>query len=720
LADSKSQIIFRLVGIIMLNIIDAPGPTEEHPDKEQVQRLFADGLAFHRQDRLEHATAAYEQVLKLMPGHIGALRHVGIVAFQFGNYHIAAGFLRSAIAIDPALPAVHCDLGNAYKELGQNDDALHAYGCALALDANHLDAGFNRAITLHEMQRYDEALEAYDQIIASHGEDAALLNNIGMILHCQNRHEQALASLDRALAIDAGYLDAQGNRCQVLEALKRFDEALAAYAQMIDIAPTTGESYVKRAFLHMRMGHPELALADADAAIRVAPDTADSHRIRGMALHALQRFPAAVDSYNAALRQNPADAAVYDQRGLALTAQRQFTLALASHERAIELDNNLAAAHLHCAGVLRDLGQLKSAAQAYARALDMHAGAEAFTGHALVLGMLGHDDAALEAYGQALALDPDYAPAYWHRSQLYLRNGQFEQGWKDFEWRGKAGTPPAQARALAAPRWEGSASLEGKTILLYAEHGATDTLHACRYVSLVAARGATVILEVPQALAGLLARLEGVSQLVVAGEPLPAVDFECPLPSLPFAFGTTLASIPSVARYLESDPDKVTHWAGVLGERTKPRIGIFWSASASEPDSAQRSIKLADFGRLFAADCQFVVLQTELNAIDRAVLGIKKNVVQPGSAVADLTDTAALCELMDVIVTIDSAVAHLAGALGKPAWVLLPVAADWRWLREREDSPWYPGAELYRQPLDGGWNVVLDKVGANLSALAAK
>lgn len=704
----------------MVDMIDVPGSAEETPDMAQVQRLFAEALAFHRQDRLERAMATYEQVLALMPGHVGALHHVGIVAYQFGNYHIAAGFLRSAIGLDPAVPAVHCDLGNAYKELGQNEDALQAYGAALALDASHLDASFNRAITLHEMQRYDAALEAYAQVIACHGEDAAILNNMGMILHCQARHEQALACLDRALVLDADFVDAHANRCQVLEALERFDEALDACERMIEIAPHAGAGYLNRARLHMQMGQPEQALMDADAAIRVEPNQADGHRVRGMALQALQRFAAAMDSLDTLLRLNPGDAAVHDQRGLVLARQLKFTAALASHERAIELDANLGAAHLHRADVLRELGRLDAAAQGYARALELDPGsAEACTGRAQVLAMLGQDDVALAAYGAALTLDPDYAPAYVHRSHLHLRNGQFVQGWKDFEWRSKAGSASAPARAPAAPRWQGSESLDGKTILLYAEHSTADTLHACRYVSLVAARGAKVILEAPKALAALLATLDGVSQLVVTGEPLPDVDFECPLPSLPLAFDTTLDSIPAGARYLQSDSDKVAHWATVLGERTKPRVGIVWAASASEPDSTRRSIFLADFGRLFAADCQFVVLQGEINAIDRAVLGIKKNVVQPGASVADYADTAALCELMDVVITVDSAIAHLAGALGKQVWVLLPPAADWRWLREGEGSPWYPSARLCRQGLEGGWRPVLDKVDTDLRALSA-
>lgn len=702
----------------MVNSVDPVTQAGNAEDAQGIGRLFANGLAFHRQNQLDKAMTAYEQVLRLMPTHAGALHHVGIIAFGAGNYQIAAGFMRSAITHDPAIPALHCDLGNTYKELGDIEGALQAYAKALALDANYLNAYFNRAITLHDVQRYEEALEDYKQVISRNANDAGVFNNVGMLLYRLERHQEALDSLDRALAIDPGYLDAHGNRCQVLEALERFDAALDACARMIAIAPTQGDGYLQRALLQLKLEQLEPALADADAAVRHAPNHPDSHRIRGIVLHAMQRFSAAVDSYDAALRLNPGNAVVHQQRGLALAQQRQLSLALASLERAIELDKHLLAARLHRAAVLGELGQADAALQGYDSVLELDArSAEAWTGRAVALAMLGKDELALDAYRQALELDPHYAPAYWHRSQIYLRNGQFEQGWKDFEWRAQARGLPASAYESLAPRWHGGQVLEGKTILLHAEHDIEDSLQACRYVSLVAARGAKVILEVPQALAGLLAGLEGVSQLIVSGDALPAVDFQCPLPSLPLAFNTAPDSIPSSPRDLGADPGKVAHWAGLLGERTKPRVGVVWGAT--DTDGGRRSIRLSDFGRLFAADCQFVVLQTELSAIDRAVLGMKKNVFQPGSRVADFGDTAALCELMDVVITIDDAVAHLAGALGKPTWILLPQVADWRWLREREDSPWYPSAKLYRQPADGGWNAVLDKVETDLRALSA-
>lgn len=704
----------------MVNIVDLTANAGEAPEPESIERLFADGVAFHQQNQLEKAMAAYEQVLRLKPSHVGALHHVGIIAFQAGNYHIAAGFMRSAIAIDPAAPALHCDLGNTYKELGQTQEALEAYAKALAVDANYLDAYFNRAITLHDAQRFEEALEDYNEVVSRNPEDAAVLNNVGMILYRLGRYDQALDRLERALAIDGNYMDAHGNRCEALEALQRFDAALEGCATMIAIAPAQGDGYLQRALLQLKLQRLEAALLDADAAVRIAPDHPHSHRIRGMVLYAMQRFAAAVDSYEAAIRLQPGDAVAYHQRGLALAQLRQLQAALASHERAIDLDSHLVAAHLHRASVLIELGQLDAAVQGYdvVLELDPHS-AEAYTGRAVALSMRGDDDEALDSYGRALALDTQHAPAYWHRSQLFLRNGQFEQGWKEFEWRAQAGNLAGGAREFAAPRWHGGEPLEGKTILLHAERGVEGTLQSCRYVSLVAARGAKVILEVPQALAGLLAGLEGISQLVVAGERLPHFDFHCPLLSLPLAFNTTLASIPTATRYLRADPDKIAHWAGLLGAHAKPRVGIVWGAPAADTDNSRRSIRLADFGRLFAADCQFVVLQNEISAIDRAVLGMKKNVFQPGSRVADFSDTAALCELMDVVITIDGAVAHLAGALGQQVWVMLPAVADWPWLREREDSPWYPSAKLYRQPLNGGWSAVLDKVGADLRALAA-
>lgn len=704
----------------MVDIVGLTPNAGPAPDAGSIERLFREGQAFHRQNQLERAMAAYETVLGLMPDHAGALHHVGIVAFQGGNFHIAAGFMRSAIAAAPTLPAPRCDLGNAYKELGQTEAAVQAYGEALALDDNYLDAYFNRAITLYDMQRYEEALSDYQEIVARHPNDPAVLNNIGMILHRLGRHELALSSLEQALLIDGNYLHAHGNRCDVLEALQRFDAALEVCRRMIALAPHTGDGYVRLVSLQLRLGRLEQALADANAAITAVPNEPDCHFVRGHALYALERFAAAVDSYDNVLRLSPAAAAAYDWRGLAQARQRQLAAALNSHERALELDGSMVDAHLHRADVLCQLGRLESAAQGYAVALELDPNnAGACSGRAAVFAMLGQDDAALEACEQALVRDPAHAPAYWIRGQLHLRNARFEQGWQDLEWRAQVGRAGVAPRAFDAPRWRGAESLDGKVILLHAESDDIDTLHACRYVSLVAARGAHVVLEAPQALAGLLAGLEGVGQLVVAGEPLPAFDFECPLPSLPLAFNTTLSSVPSAPRYLGADPDRVAHWADVLGERTKLRVGIAWAAPAASADSAQRSVRLADFGKLFAADCQFVVLQTEISAIDRAVLGMKRNVFQPGARVVDHSDTAALCELMDVIISIDGSVAHLAGALGKPVWVLLPAAADWRWLRERTDSPWYPSAKLYRQPLDGGWGAVLDKAGADLGKLIA-
>lgn len=720
MASTRRLAHFRSVEFIMVNIvglIQTPGPV---PDADSIERLFKDGQAFHRQNQLDQAMAAYEQVLGLMPGHAGALHHVGIVAFQGGNFHIAAGFMRSAIAAAPTLPAPHCDLGNAYKELGQNEAAVQAYGEALSLDNNYLDAYFNRAIALYDMQRYEEALRDYQEIAARHPADPAVLNNIGMILHRLGRDEQALASLEQALSIDGNDLLAHGNRCDVLEALQRSDAALAACRDMITLAPQMGVGYVKLVSLQLRLGRMEEALADANAAIAAAPNEPDCHFVRGLALHALARFPAAVDSYDNVLRLNPGAAVAYDRRGLAQTAQRQFAAALNSHERAIELDRGLVEAHLHRAEVLCQLGRLDAAAQGYAAALELAPdSAAACSGRAAVFSMLGQDEAALDACEQALARDQAHAPAYWIRGQLHLRHGRFEQGWQDLEWRAQLGRAPAAARTFDAPRWQGAESLEGKTILLHAESDDVATLHACRYVSLVAARGATVIVEAPHALAGLLGSLEGVGRVVVAGEPLPAFDFECPLPSLPLAFDTTLSTVPSAPRYLGADPDKVAHWAGVLGERTKLRVGIAWATPSADADNSQRSVRLAEFGKLFASDCQFVVLQTEISAIDRAVLGMKKNVFQPGARVVDYGDTAALCELMDVIISVDGSIAHLAGALGKPVWVLLPAAADWRWLRERTDSPWYPSATLYRQSLEGGWGAVLEKAVADLGKLIA-
>jgi hypothetical protein len=291
--------------------------------------------------------------------------------------------------------------------------------------------------------------------------------------------------------------------------------------------------------------------------------------------------------------------------------------------------------------------------------------------------------------------------------------GDLLKGWEGFAWHGRAsGKMPRQ---FPCPEWQGDEPLTGKTILLHDEQGLGDTLQFCRYVKLVADRGAKVILGVQPPLVNLLAHLEGAAMVKGWGDALPPFDVHASLVSLPRAFKTDLASIPAPVCYLHSTPAARAAWEAKLGARSKPRIGLVWSGATDHTNDANRSIPLQVFANALPPGCEYVCLQKEVRDADSAVLRARSDITYFGDDLKDFTDTAALCDLMDIVVSVDTSVAHLAGAMGRPLWLLLPFNADWRWLLERTDSPWYPTARLFRQTAFGKWDDVLGRVRAALA-----
>src|SRR5712671_1431705 len=294
-----------------------------------------------------------------------------------------------------------------------------------------------------------------------------------------------------------------------------------------------------------------------------------------------------------------------------------------------------------------------------------------------------------------------------------LLKGNIEQGFELYEWRWKTEKSKKDHRNFMQPLWLGQEALQDKTILLYSEQGLGDTIQFCRYARLVADRGANVVLEVPKPLLGLLQGLAGVSEVVEMGLPLPAFDFHCPFPSLPLAYKTTLDTIPNPVAYLQSRRDKFEFWAKKLGEKTTTRVGLVWSGSTSNKHYHDRSLDLELLLPHLHGKYDYICLQKELREVDRVPLR-SSSIRFFGDELNDFTDTAALCDLMDVVISIDTSVAHLSGALGKATWVLLPYVADWRWLLDRDDSPWYPSVRLYRQNSENNWNSVFESVKGDL------
>ncbi len=424
---------------------------------------------------------------------------------------------------------------------------------------------------------------------------------------------------------------------------------------------------------------------------------------------------AATESYAAATVLDPHNAQLHNNLGEVQHAQGQHEAAIESYRRAAALSPGSAEIHYNLGSLLHALHREDEAVASLGRALAVRPDLiEARGDIAAALCSLNRYPEALAQYRAVLALQPDNADARYLEALALLALGDFEQGWDKHESRWRSALGVDRRRAFPKPYWLGEADIAGATILLHAEQGLGDTLQFVRYAPLVAARGARVLLEVQPGLAPLLAGMPGVAGAFTRGQALPPFDQHCSLMSLPRAFRTTLDSVPAAVPYLAPPAERVASWRDRLGAPRGLRIGIAWSGTTSPWN---RPIPLSLLAPLAARpDCELHVLQTEIWLADRATLDTLPQIRDHSATIADFADTAALVSLMDLVISIDTAAAHLAGALGKPTWVLLPLGPDYRWMIERPDTPWYPTMRLFRQPAFNDWQSVVDAVMQRLDA----
>jgi tetratricopeptide (TPR) repeat protein len=532
-------------------------------------------------------------------------------------------------------------------------------------------------MALLELGRSKEALESYDRALALDPDNSELLNNRSNALLQQGRVEEAIEGYDRALARKPDYVAAHVNRAGALLRQKRSEAALGALDRALAIDPVNVRALNDRAVALVGLRRPTEALACIERALKIGPRSAEALNNRGNALLGLTRPVEALASFDEALALAADDPQALNNRGNALRALNRAQEALSCYDRALRGKPGSSEILSNRGNVLRDLGR--------------------------------HEE-ALSSYARSLALDPDYAMAHHSEAVCRLQMGDLEAGWREYEWRWRV---ELAERNLYRPQWRGQ-SLRGKTILLHAEQGFGDTLQFCRYAKLVAAQGGEVTLEVQPELESLLGRLTGVHHLLARDSPLPATDYHCPLLSLPLAFGTSIDSIPADTPYIEADDELLKRWHKRLGPRERPRVGLAWSGNPIHLNDHNRSIPLSALLKIVSTSAQFVSLQKYVRSSDQAVLAGSSDILHFGDQLHDFSDTAALVGQMDLVITVDTVTAHLAGALGKPVWILLPFNPDWRWLLARADNPWYPSVRLFRQPAIGDWNSVLAEVASAL------
>lgn len=496
-------------------------------------------------------------------------------------------------------------------------------------------------------------------------------------------------------------------------------KAQALYEDILKLQPRHFDSLHLLGVIACQTNNLPKGLELIGQAIALNPENPVFYSNQGNTFQALMQFESAIASYNQAITLNPDYAEAYNNRGSAFQKIKQFDNAIENYNRTISLKPDYADAYYNRGSALQELKRFAEAVRSYDRAIALNPDfTDAYYNRGNALKELKLLEDAVKSYDQAIALNPDHAEAYLNKSLTFLLGGDYDNGWALYEWRWKQEKSPSiQKRNFTQPLWIGKESLIDKTIVLHSEQGFGDTIQFCRYSKSVAELGARVIMEVEQPLVRLLQDLPGVSDVLAKGSSIPPFDYHCPLLTLPLVFRTNIQSIPYAEKYLRSNTSKRSYWASKLGDIKKPLVGLVWSGSPMNKNDNNRSIFLAELIQNLPSYCQYISLQKEVKDIDKKTLERNSSIRHFGDELNDFADTAALCELMDIVISVDTAIAHLSGALGKETWVLLPFSPDWRWLLDRNDSPWYRSVKLYRQPAIGDWDSVLSDVSDELAKI---
>jgi tetratricopeptide (TPR) repeat protein len=721
--------------------------------QEALRASLQKARALLEQGAVAEAQPLFRGVLAVEPNHTEALLLLGIACDMGGDPAQAEPFLARGLRLDGRYGWAFAAHGMVLVKLGRHADALVPLAEALRLDAKHAPSHVGYGNALLGLERYAEAQAAYERALAIAPAYAEAWSNRGNALRALNRPADALISFERALQSAPHQYATHTNRGHALRDLGRHEEALRSYRLALVARPRVPGILSLCGSMLLMLGREAEALASYDEALEISPDDLvvlynscvaldllhrfddlldRSERIlarvpdhagawfgKANALHGLRRDAEAADTYRRALELDPNLHTALSNQGIALRMLERYAEALERYEKALALDGANTQLLISRANTLQQLDRYDDALASYEAAAAVEptdAAGWALRGGALQQ-LLRFDD-AIACYRRVQELDPTKGHSHHEEAYCQLLTENFAAGWRKYEYRWVDAAAARSHRHADRPYWLGNASIAGKTVLLHSEQGYGDTVQFCRYASLVEARGASVVLEVPGALKQLLSTLRGGHRLIAIGEPLPDFDLQCPLLSLPLAFNTDLQSIPAPEPYLRADPARVRAWEQRLRERAPSgrfRVGLAWSGNATHINDLNRSIRLATLVQpLQALNATFVSLHQQVRERDTAALA-QSGLLHFGAHLTDFADTAALIENLDLVVSVDTSVAHVAGALGKPVWVLLPRLPDWRWMLAREDSPWYPSARLFRQDKPGDWPDVAERVAQALA-----
>jgi len=638
----------------------------------------------HAAGRLEEAEAAYRALLA-EPSDESMRAHqlLAVLLSDRGEAADALSHYDQALALGGASAELFFRRAGVLRSLGRAREALESYDRAIAKNPEYADAYHLRGVVLAALGRMAAAVESYDRAVALQPLIKNYWNNRGVALETLGRLDDAVTSYDRALGLDPGYLQAHHNRGSTLLKLGRLEDAVTSFDRALACNPNVAEPWNFRAVALASLDRHAEALESAERALAIRPNYPEAQNTRSVALRALKRLEEALFAAEAALLSRPGFPEALNSQGSALAKLGRFEEACASYRQALASKPDDASIQLNFGMALEALDDFEGAQNAFAAA-------------------------------QALAPempDPRHASALAH-----IRAGDLHAGFRLYEarWTQKGGPRHAYPEETL---WLGEDPLGDRMLLVHAEQGFGDVIQFSRFAAM-AAPPSQQILQVQPPLKRLMKSLDGAGKVLAVGEETPPFDLHIPVMSLPLALKIGLADIAPRIPYITATPFMIEEWRRKLPPANGPRVGVAWSGNPGHDNDQNRSMMLETLRPLLDEDAQFISLQKEHRASDYAALARTPHLIRIGDELGDFADTAALISCCDVVIAIDTAVAHLAGALGKPVWLMLPLFSDWRWQNGRDKTPWYPSATLFRQETFGDWDGVVRRVAAHLRRFA--
>jgi len=677
------------------------------------------GLCHHQAGRLSETVSCYFGILKNEPRHADALHLMGVIAQQRGDFQTAVQLIQAAIQVNSHIAHFHGNLGNTYVLQGNIAAAMASYRRALALDPADTAVQHSLANLLVQGGEFEEAASLYQRVLSLEPGLAEAHYHFGNLQKQMGNVPAAIACYRRAIALKPDCPDFHFNLAHVLHEGRFLRESVESYQKVLALSPNDAEAHYSLGVVLQELDEPKSAADCYDRALQIKPDYREASLNLGQTCVELSELERAAAAYAHLLELEPNSAQAGANSGVVYNELGSLPAAAALRRQALPPDPIMVFAHNNLGVVLAKQGKSAEALSCYRRTVALKPDCVmALCNIGIRLHSCGDLSGAVNYYQRALRYYPNCATARFGLAMVHLLQAQFSIGWEEYEFRWGTRQLRRCQRNFSQPLWQGE-PLDGARILLHAEQGLGDTMQFVRYVPRVAARGGKVVLEVPAGLRRLLDGFPGALEVITQGQTLPDFAWQCPLLSLPRAFQTGLTTIPVDVPYLKADAAAAHAWAQRLAKK-ELRIGLAWGGSLTHPYEQHRSISLAQLAPLTQVEgTTFYSLQKGPAARQLQNMPAAMKLIDLDSLQADFADTAAIVANLDLVISIDTSLAHLAGAMGKPVWILLHYVPDWRWLLDREDSPWYPTARLFRQARAGEWQDVVNRLERELQILVS-